>query len=68
MHSAFVHLAPSGALPGDAGAGVERRGAPISLTRKFVSWADQIRRERRETAPWHYVTIRIDAPDYDPKR
>jgi hypothetical protein len=27
-----------------------------------VNWADEIRRERRETAPWHYVDIPVDDP------
>jgi hypothetical protein len=35
---------------------------------EVVSWADQIRRERNETAPWHYVSIPIDSEGYDPKR
>ena len=35
---------------------------------EVVSWADEIRRERRETAPWHYVSIPIDADGYDPQR
>lgn len=26
---------------------------------EVVSWADQIRRERRATAPWHYVNIPV---------
>src|SRR5688572_25919855 len=35
---------------------------------EVVSWADEIRRERSETAPWHYVSIPIDSDGYDPKR
>jgi hypothetical protein len=31
-----------------------------------VSWADEVRRERKETAPWHYVAIPVDAAGYDP--
>jgi hypothetical protein len=23
----------------------------------IVNWADEIRKERRDTAPWHYVNI-----------
>ncbi len=34
---------------------------------EVVSWADQVRRERRESAPLHYVNIRVDADGYDPK-
>ena len=35
---------------------------------EVVNWADEIRRERRKTAPWHYVNIPIDAEGYDAKR
>jgi hypothetical protein len=36
-------------------------------------WADEIRAQRPETAPWHYVNIPINPPDgtppaYDPRR
>src|SRR5687767_14511362 len=33
-----------------------------------ASWADEIRRERSSTAPWHYVNIPHDAPGFDAKR
>jgi hypothetical protein len=33
-----------------------------------ASWADNVRRERRETAPWHYVDIPVDAPAFDEHR
>ena len=33
-----------------------------------ATWADQIRRQRSETAPWHFVDIPISAPAYDPAR
>ena len=35
---------------------------------EVASWADEIRRQRKETAPWHYVNIPIDAGGYDAKR
>lgn len=35
---------------------------------EIASWADQIRRERRETAPWHYVDIPTDAEGFDEAR
>ncbi len=34
----------------------------------IADWADFIRRERPETAPWHYVDIPFDARKYDPER
>lgn len=35
---------------------------------EVVNWADEIRRQRRETAPWHYVNIPVDAAGYDAQR
>jgi nuclease S1 len=35
---------------------------------EICNWADQIRRERRSTAPWHYVDIPADASDFDEER
>ena len=42
-------------------------GANISDA-EVASWADEIRRERRETAPWHYVNISHDATSFDRER
>ncbi len=33
-----------------------------------ASWADEVRRDRRETGPWHYVDIPDDQPTYDEAR
>jgi hypothetical protein len=33
-----------------------------------ASWPDNIRRDRPETGPWHYVDIPFDAVSYDPSR
>jgi hypothetical protein len=33
-----------------------------------ANWADEIRTDRPETAPWHYVNIPLNAPGYDPHR
>ena len=32
------------------------------------TWADKIRGQRRNTAPWHYVNIPIDAAGFDAAR
>ena len=32
------------------------------------NWADEVREQRPETAPWHFVDIPLDAPGYDPAR
>ena len=29
------------------------------------TWADEVRRDRRETGPWHYVNVPIDRDHYD---
>jgi hypothetical protein len=34
----------------------------------IADWADQIRGDRLETAPWHFVDIPLNASRYDPKR
>lgn len=39
-----------------------------SRLRDVAGWADDIRRDRPETAPWHYVDIPLDRADYDPAR
>lgn len=35
---------------------------------EFAGWADEIRRERRKTATYHYVNIPFGAREYDAKR
>jgi hypothetical protein len=42
-------------------------GARISDA-EVASWSDQIRREQRDTALWHYVDIPVTAQDFDRKR
>lgn len=34
----------------------------------IANWPDEIRRERPETAPWHYVDIAFDAQEFDRQR
>src|SRR6266513_1527370 len=38
------------------------------VIRRSLERTDQIRRERRETAPWHYVNIPIEADGFDESR
>jgi hypothetical protein len=35
---------------------------------EIASWADQVRRERKATGPWHYVDIPVDAQAFDEAR
>jgi hypothetical protein len=42
-------------------------GANISDA-EVVNWADEVRRERRDTVPWHFVNIPHDAKGFDRER
>ena len=35
---------------------------------QIASWADMVRMQRRDTGPWHYVDIPLEADRYDPAR
>ena len=35
---------------------------------QISSWADMVRMQRRDTDPWHYVDIPLEADRYDPAR
>lgn len=39
-----------------------------SAMERYSTWADEIRPERRDTAPWHYVDIEIDSNGFDAAR
>src|SRR5579863_163076 len=41
---------------------------PNATMASISSWADQVRRQRSATAPWHYVDIPINKPHYDRTR
>ena len=41
---------------------------PDSTMASVSSWADQVRRQRPETGPWHYIDIPIDKPHRDMAR
>ena len=58
---AAAHLTP------EARAGVQELLGPGVSMADVSSWADRVRRERKETAPWHYVNypIELDEPDFD---
>jgi hypothetical protein len=45
-------------------------GGPDAATamEQYSTWADEIRPERRETAPWHFVDIEISSGGYDAAR
>jgi hypothetical protein len=41
---------------------------PGVTIQSIASWADQVRNQRRETEPWHYIDIPIDKPHLDMAR
>jgi hypothetical protein len=57
-------------LSDQAKAGIhELLGDDVDISDADVAaWADNVRRERRSTAPWHYVDIPADATAFDAKR
>jgi hypothetical protein len=49
--------------------GEKSSGKAIRISdENFCNWADYVRRDRSETAPWHFVDIPFDAKSYDPVR
>lgn len=54
-------------LQTEAAAGVRELVGEGGL-RAVANWADEIRNERRETVPWHFVDIPLRARTYDPGR
>jgi len=58
------HLSPA------AKAGIhDLLGADVNISdAEIASWADNIRRERRNTASWHFVEIPADAAGFDEQR
>src|ERR1017187_78791 len=42
-------------------------GPNVSI-QSIASWADNVRNQRRETGPWHYIDIPIDKPRLDMAR
>jgi hypothetical protein len=41
---------------------------PNVTIQSIASWADNVRNQRRETGPWHYIDIPIDKPHLDMAR
>jgi hypothetical protein len=62
-----VAIVAEGRLDPQARQAVQSLIGPSSL-RDVSMWADHIRRDRPETARWHYVDIPLDRIDYDPAR
>lgn len=57
-------------MPPEAKAGVADLlgGDPFTAMAAVSDWADRIRWDRHQTAPWHYVDIPIGSQGYSPAR
>jgi len=66
-HSLVARLAAARLTPRASARVAEILGPDISLA-SIASWADQVRPQRKETGPWHYIDIPIDKPNLDMKR
>jgi hypothetical protein len=66
-HTLVARLAAAHLTPAAAARVAEILG-PGSTMESISSWADQARRERAATGPWHYVDIPIDKPHLDMAR
>src|SRR5882672_5025159 len=68
-HQIVCLIAEARLAPAAKAAIHELLGDDVSISdAEVANWADQIRRERRSTAPWHYVNIPIAATTFDPNR
>ena len=59
---ALAHLSPP------AAAKVREILGPDATLVSISSWADQVRNQRRDTGPWHYIDIPISQPHLDMAR
>jgi hypothetical protein len=66
-HRLVVRLA-EGLLTPAARAQVAATLAPGDSLEELASWADEVRRTRKETEPWHYIDIPLHSMGLDMKR
>ena len=66
-HALVARIALAELTP-DSRAQVEAILGPGQTMVSVASWADEIRRSRPDTGPWHYVDIPIDKPHLDMAR
>lgn len=66
-HSLIARIADAQLTPA-ARARVAAILAPGQTMASIASWADEVRRSRPDSAPWHYVDIPIDQPHLDMAR
>lgn len=66
-HDLVARLAAAHLTPAAAARVAEILGPGVTMA-SISSWADQVRRERAATGPWHYIDIPIDRPHLDMAR
>jgi hypothetical protein len=66
-HSLVARLAAAHLTPQATARVAEVLGQGNTM-QSIASWADQVRRDRAPTGPWHYVDIPIDKPHFDMAR
>jgi hypothetical protein len=66
-HSLVARIAHAQLTPA-ARARVDAILGPNTTMASIASWADEVRRTRATTAPWHYIDIPIDKPHLDMAR
>jgi hypothetical protein len=66
-HSLVARLAAAHLTPAAEARVAEILGPGVTI-QSISSWPDQIRRERADTGPWHYIDIPIDKPRLDMAR
>lgn len=66
-HHLVARLAAAHLTPAAAARVAEILGPGITI-QSIATWPDEIRRERADTAPWHYIDIPIDQPHLDMAR
>jgi len=63
-HALIARIAEAQLTPAVHAKVIEILGPNVSMA-SVASWADEIRRSRAETGPWHYIDIPIDKPHLD---
>lgn len=66
-HEIVARIAESRLTPKAKAAVADLLGSDKSIA-DVASWADQVRKDREETGPWHYVDIPYEMSGYDPQR
>jgi S1/P1 Nuclease len=66
-HDLIARIAEAQLTPAVHAKVAEILGPNVSMA-SVASWADQVRRDRAESGPWHYIDIPINKPHLDMRR